>query len=350
MPRALVATAIKSPTLVEYEDQPLGPNEIRAITIFGSPKHGTELHMYRGDSPFGESHYDSTEGLFLPGTADHSLFPMSLGNIAVARVTEVGSEVEGFAIGDQVAGYGPLRETQTWRVDSERVYPGVRKMPEGMSPETAVMLDPLTVALGGVRDGGVKVGDRVAVFGLGAIGLAVVGLAKIAGASWVAASDPIPQRREVARRLGATLTIDPTTTDAGLEIHRAAGIGVDVSLETSGSARGLQAAIRALAFGGTVALCAWYNEFRGGLDFGREAHFNRPRFVFPRAESEPHYDHPRWNNLRQAQAAWGALVAAQAPFSEVIYPIVDFADSAEAYREIDEHPERSVKLGVRFPA
>ena len=43
-----------------------------------------------------------------------------------------------------------------------------------------------------------------------------------------------------------------------------------------------------------VAVLAVYGEFRGGLNLGHEAHRNRPVLVFPRAESELHYDDPRW--------------------------------------------------------
>jgi threonine dehydrogenase-like Zn-dependent dehydrogenase len=229
----------------------------------------------------------------------------------------------------------------------------------------------------------------VAVFGLGAIGLMAVQLARIAGASFVAAVDPIAGRRAVASlpitpsvrennaasgresddageegrslsRLlapsstpsllgGADLVLDPTQVDAGLEIRRATGgVGVDVSIETSGSAHALHQAIRAVAFGGTVSITAWYTEFHGGLDLGREAHLNRPTFVFTRAESEPHRDHPRWNNRRLADAAWELLAVGRLHCESVVQPVVSFDEVVEAYRAIDEHPERSVKLGVVF--
>ena len=219
-----------------------------------------------------------------------------------------------------------------------------------MTWQEAVCLDPATVALGGIRDGHVRLGDRVAVFGLGAIGLMAVQLARVAGAAWIAAIDPIAGRRAVAQETGADLVLDPSQVDAGLEIRRAlgSGTGVDVSIETSGSARALHQAVRGLAFGGTVAALAWYNEFKGGLDLGREAHINRPTFVFTRAESEPHRDHPRWNNRRLADAAWEVLAAGRLNCDPVVQPIVAFENVVAAYREIDEHPERSVKLGVRF--
>lgn len=353
MPRELVAIAVRTPAIREYEERPLRPGEIRVRTEFGSPKHGTELHLYRGDSPFGDSHWDAAQQIFLPGAAPQATFPRPLGNIAVGTVIAVGPDVSGVEVGDRVAGYGPLRETQQWVWGAPGAYPGVRTLPERMTWQEAVCLDPLTVALGGIRDGNVRLGDRVAVFGLGAIGLMAVQAARLAGASFVAAVDPLPRRRAVAAEapngLAADLVLDPTAVDAGLEIRRATGgSGVDVSIETSGSATALHQAIRAVAFGGTVAITAWYNECRGGLDLGREAHFNRPALIFTRAESEPHRDHPRWNNRRQADAAWDLLASGRLACEAIVQPVVPFEQAAEAYREIDEHPERSIKLGVRF--
>lgn len=348
MPRELVATAIRRPIIREYLDKPVRRGEIRVRTEFGAVKHGTELHMYRGDSPFGDSHWDAADRVFRPGKGKSGRFPLALGNMAVGVVIEVGPNVAGVSVGDRVAGYGKLRETQRWRWDKE-VYPGVRRMPADMSWQAAVCLDPTTVALGGIRDGGVRLGDRVAVFGLGAIGLMAVQLARLAGAAYVAAVDPIAARRQVASETGADLVLDPSAVDAGLAIREAtSGRGVDVALETSGSARGVHHAVRGLAFGGTVAMIAWYNEFHGGLDLGREAHFNRPTFVFTRAESEPQRDHPRWNNRRQADAAWELLAAGRLRCEPIVQPVAPFARAADAYREIDEHPERSVKLGVTF--
>lgn len=350
MPRELVAVAVRTPVLREYADEPLRAGEIRARTLFGAPKHGTELHIYRGDQLPDGHYWDGEQRLVLPRQGAGSDFPQPLGNIAVGVVTEVGPGVEGVAVGDRVAGYGSLRETQRW-VWNRRVPTRARRMPEGMAWQAAVCLDPVAVALGGVRDGGVRLGDRVAVFGLGAIGLMAVQLAKLAGVSWVVASDPIAARRQVALETGADLAIDPTAEDAGMAIRRATGnAGVDVAIETSGAAQGMHHALRGLAFGGTVAVLAVYNEFRGGLNLGHEAHRNRPRLVFPRAESEPHYDHPRWDHQRLADTAWELLASGRMRCESVVRPVVSFEEVVGAYREIDEHPERSIKLGVRFGA
>src|SRR6185436_12067907 len=61
-------------------------------------------------------------------------------------------------------------------------------------------------------------GETVAVVGCGGVGLAVVNAARIAGAGRIIAADPIPEKRELARKLGATDVVDPTSDGAAAEI------------------------------------------------------------------------------------------------------------------------------------
>ena len=102
------------------------------------------------------------------------------------------------------------------------------------------------------------------------------------------------------------LLLDPTACDAGLEIKRATGKrGADVCIEYSGSHLALQAALRGVAYLGTVVAGAWPGSYPAGLDFGAEAHMNRPRIVFVAACSEPNPDHPNWDEQRIFEAAGG---------------------------------------------
>ena len=323
MPKELIATAVRQPVLRDYEDGPVPEGHIRVKVKFGSPKRGSELTMYHG--------YRGAS------------FPMGLGNMCVGRVVEIGEGVEYFSIGDRVAGYGQLRETHTWRTGS------VRRMSERMTEKEAVCFDPAQFALAGIRDGQVRLGDRVAVFGLGAIGQIAAQMAKIAGASFVAAVDPIALRREVAKNAGADMVLDPTAGDTGMELKKAAkDLGLDVVIETSASYEALHQAIRGLAFGGTVAFVGWSKECTGGLDFGAEAHFNIPNLIFARACSDPNRDHPRWSFARIMDICWEWLSEGRFQCEEIVNPVVPFAESAQAYQDMDLHPENSVKLGVVF--
>jgi threonine dehydrogenase-like Zn-dependent dehydrogenase len=371
MPRELIAVAPRTPELREYQESPLGPRQIRIRTEFASPKHGTELVAYR-DDPVTLRPYDRSWGAVLPRQAGSSKFPRSLGNMAVGVVMAIGSEVSRFVVGDRVFGHFPIRETQT--VEETNADP----MPVGLSDEAAVCLDPAVMAFA-MRDGNIKLGDRVAVFGMGAIGLFAVQLARLAGADRVIAVDPIPARRQLALACGADVAIDPLADDgdAGLAIRRwtapegwtpntdapvsarivggyqerstqVSELGVDVAVEVSGSIPALQHAIRATRFSGTVCVLSFYGGDSTGLRLGEEFHVNQINLVSARAESLPLRDAPGWtlDSFVRVTLAW--LANGRLKADGIITPVVPFADSVAAYREIDEHPERSIKLGITF--
>src|SRR5918998_6882599 len=189
MPRELIALEPRKPVLREYEEPELRLRQIRIRTEFASPKHGTEMVGYR-DEPSARMAYDPEWGCMVPNPADEGPRNFPLGNMAVGVVTEVGPEVTRCGVGDRVFGHLPIRETHS--VDEGAVDP----LPEGLEAEALVCLDPAVMALA-MRDAEVRLGDQVAVFGLGAIGLMAVQLARLAGADKVIAVDPIEMRREV---------------------------------------------------------------------------------------------------------------------------------------------------------
>ncbi|MFH1569592.1 MAG: zinc-binding alcohol dehydrogenase [Gemmatimonadota bacterium] len=342
MPRELIATAAGTAAYRDLERPELAAGQVRVRSTYGAAKHGTEMALFKGYAgPRGG--YDGQLQVF---DAARSLFgyPLPLGNMAVGQVIEVSEGAEGLAVGDTVFGHGPFREEHVWPAAR------ARRLPAGVPWQAAVCLDPADFALGALRDGHVRLGDAVAVFGMGAIGLMAMQLARLAGAHPVIAVEPLAPRREVAAECGADLVLDPGAVDAGRQIKVATGgRGADVCIEYSGDCQALQAALRGVAYGGTVVAGAWPAAYPAGLDLGAEAHFNRPTVVFTRACSEPGPDYPRWNEGRLLDTAWRLLASGALRAVPVVRPIVDFADLLEEYPKIGSHPEQSVKLGVRFP-
>jgi threonine dehydrogenase-like Zn-dependent dehydrogenase len=369
MPRELIALEPRKPVLREYEEPELGLREIRIRTEFASPKHGTEMVGYRNE-PSARRPYDPEWGCVIPRPGGEGPRNFPLGNMAVGVVTEVGPEVTRFGVGDRVFGHLPIRETHT--ADEEAVDP----LPDGLEAEAVVCLDPAVMALA-MRDAQVRLGDQVAVFGLGAIGLMATQMARIAGADRVIGVDPIEARRDVAITLGADAALDPLADgDAGMAIRRISGAarpkveppdgarvlggyweaptqfgqrGVDVAIEASGSIPALQHAIRATRFGGTICMISYYGGDAAGLRLGDEFHVNRQQLVSARVESLPLRDSPAWTLERLVEVALGWLTSGRLRTEGIVTPVVPFGESVEAYREIDEHPERSIKLGIRFP-
>ena len=97
-------------------------------------------------------------------------------------------------------------------------------------------------------------GETVAVIGCGGVGLAAINAAKIAGAGRIIAADPVPEKRALAQRLGATDVIDPTADDAAKQIVDLTKGGVDHSIEAVGRPQSGALAVKALRRGGTATI------------------------------------------------------------------------------------------------
>ncbi|MEV0670537.1 NAD(P)-dependent alcohol dehydrogenase [Mycobacterium sp. NPDC050441] len=95
--------------------------------------------------------------------------------------------------------------------------------------------------------------DALVVFGAGAVGLSAVMGARIAGCRTVIAVDPIAERRTLATELGATATIDPTTTEVAAAVLELSG-GVAAAVDTTARPDVLAAAVGVLRERGTLAL------------------------------------------------------------------------------------------------
>jgi L-iditol 2-dehydrogenase len=117
------------------------------------------------------------------------------------------------------------------------------RLPDGLSYERAAMVEPVSVAVHGVKRAGVGPGDRVAVVGVGMIGVLVVQVLKAMGVSEIVAVDIDPHKLESAAKLGATST---ATSSAGMEL--------DAAIEAVGVTETVEMAIRSVRKGGSVSL------------------------------------------------------------------------------------------------
>ncbi len=341
MERKLVCPGVGRLEIQEFEPPVLKPGQIRIQAEFGAAKHGTEMAFFKGYANE-RGPYDSARGIHLRDKPANP-YPFALGNMVVGIVSEVGAGAEAFAIGDRVMAYSGFATSAV--TDTKLCW----RLPGHVSWQSAVCIDPADFALSALRDGHVRIGDAVAVFSLGAIGLQVVQMLKLAGAHPIIALDPIEQRRRIAREYGATLVIDPTTCDAGVEIRKATGgRGADVVIEYSGTRQAMQDALRGAAYGGTVVAGAFPPAYSAGLDFGAEAHVNLLNIVFSRACSDPNRDHPRWDNDRIYAACFDLICAGKIDGSKIVWPVVGFDELLTAYPEIAHHPESTMKLGVRY--
>lgn len=338
MPREFVVTAPKQIDFRDYEEPPLGPQDVRVRTIVSGIKHGTELTLYSGETPFRDKAFDPELRLFVP-KEEYSLFPFNLGSWASGEVIEVGAEATRFKVGDRVHTSMPHRPTNVAHQDK------LFRLPDGMKPETAVFTDPTIFALQAVHDAQIKVGDKVAVIGLGAIGLLAVQVARLNGADEVYAVDLIESRLKLAELFGADVALNARTCDAALEIKKLTGKkGVDVAIEISGAYAGLQTAIRCAHFAGLVVAASYFTGSKELLNLGAEWHHNRITLLSSMAVwGMPHRSDPMWNRTRITEASVRLLEKNRLTTDPMISHRFKYADAVEAYRFIDQHPEQGIK-------
>lgn len=82
-------------------------------------------------------------------------------------------------------------------------------VPNGLSPDSAALTEPMAVAWHAVNRGEVSRKDVAIVLGCGPVGLAVIAVLKARGVGMIVASDPSAGRRQLALRCGAHVVVDP---------------------------------------------------------------------------------------------------------------------------------------------
>ena len=134
-------------------------------------------------------------------------------------------------------------------------------IPESLTDEQVLMLpDIASTGISGAESANIRVGDSVAVFAQGPIGLCATLGARLRGASLIVGVDPSASRREMAKRFGASLTMDPTAGNVADELRRLTeGRGVDVAIEALGQQETFESALRSIRPGGVLSSLGVYS-------------------------------------------------------------------------------------------
>jgi len=242
---------------------------------------------------------------------------MVLGHEYTGVIREVGRGVSKSLVGRTVGcepsyGCGECAECAAGRVSqcpkcvrvggfAERVVLPVRNvhaLPRGLDPVTAAMTEPTACCLAGLETFQMPRGATVLVIGGGIMGLVTMALAKRRGAKRLILSDPIAERREMARRLGAAVVIDPSRENLRDKIMElTGGRGADVVCEAVGKPELVAEAIaltRPNGFfqlvgvnpkGSRLPLDLWdvhFREIRIGGAFGRGTAYRRALALMPK--------------------------------------------------------------------
>jgi threonine dehydrogenase-like Zn-dependent dehydrogenase len=130
---------------------------------------------------------------------------------------------------------------------------GLHRLPDSVTLRQGALVEPLSVALHGVRRSRLKVGDRALVMGAGPIGLLTLQCALLAGARSVAVTEVDSTRAALAGRLGASAILDPTRDHVGVALADLTdGLGPDVIYICTGAPGPFRDAISLVRKGGQI--------------------------------------------------------------------------------------------------
>jgi len=128
-------------------------------------------------------------------------------------------------------------------------------LPPEIDDPTAVMLEPLGIAIHTSDLAKIGVARSVAIVGAGPIGLCILQLARLSGAYPVFVTDKLPWRIKLARRLGATMAWNCEDVDPVAAVRQASGgRGVDVAIEAAWCDQSLDQAAEMLVMGGRLVV------------------------------------------------------------------------------------------------
>jgi len=326
---------------------------VRLRSRLSGISHGTELSLYRGTSAFTDKVFDRGLRAFVaPPAGSASAYPVTLGYEMVSEVVEVGAGVTEVTEGDLVHTGTPHQEETVLDVEESlrTTYPLV-VLPTADDLDRALFVSLAAVALQAVHDAEIKLGDTVSVHGLGAIGLMTVQMCRLDGIQNVIGVDPDPQRRDFAKRVGATLVLDPANAHpVGVSIRELNdGHGVDVALEVSGSDLGLQGALAAAGLGATVVAAGFYQGGAANLRLGEEFHHNRLTLIASAGGwGVPNRHAPLWDRRRIMATATRLLYTGQVSVAGMLDRRFPFEEAPEAYRWLDEHPKGAIKVALVY--
>jgi 2-desacetyl-2-hydroxyethyl bacteriochlorophyllide A dehydrogenase len=135
----------------------------------------------------------------------------------------------------------------------------VYELPEHVTDDQAIFLDPMIAALHAVEVGRLKVLDKVAIWGAGPIGLLIAQFVKVYGAVQTFITDVADENIAVARAVGVDFPLRLSTGEnrfRELVMDRTRNEGVDVVFDTVGTTQTIQESLGILRKGGTLVLMA----------------------------------------------------------------------------------------------
>ena len=302
---------VAAPGRGEIRPERLSPpsaDDVVVRALYSGISRGTEALVFRGRVPPGE--YERMRAPFQSGSFPG---PVKYGYASVG-VVEAGS---GELLGRHVFALHPHQ--------TRYVVPAaaVHAIPEDVPPPRAVLAANLETAINGLWDANPQIGDRLVVVGAGTVGSLAAWLAGRIHGCDVELVDLNPRRAALAKALGVRFSRPDSVAD-----------GADVVIHASGSAAGLELALRVAAFEATIVELSWYGNQRVSVPLGEAFHARRLTLKSSQVGSVASSQRARWDLRRRmafalaslADPALDALITGESAFESLPQVMAQLAD------------------------
>jgi threonine dehydrogenase-like Zn-dependent dehydrogenase len=286
MTAMMKAAVFIEPGRIELADKPMpdvGANDA-LVRITTTTICGTDVHILKGEYPVAKG--------------------LTVGHEPVGVIEKLGSAVRGYEEGQRViagaicpnfnsyaaqdgvasqdgsyliaaglCGCHGYKATAGWRfgnmIDGTQAeyvlvpdaQANLAPIPDGLTDEQVLMCpDIMSTGFKGAENANIRIGDTVAVFAQGPIGLCATAGARLLGATTIIAVDGNDHRLDMARKMGADVTLNFKNCDVVDEIMKlTGGRGVDSSIEALGTQGTFESSLRILKPGGTLSSLGVYS-------------------------------------------------------------------------------------------
>lgn len=316
---ALYFTAPHKVELRREEIKPVRDQVLVRSQLIGISQ-GTEMLAFRGHLPR-EVAADTTLKS-LPGSLD---YPLKYGYINTGE-TETGQRVFAFYPHQDLFFAHP----------QELVV-----LPPDLNYDDAVFLANMETALGIVHDARPRFGEHVLLIGQGVVGLLCAEILMRAGLARVITVESLAKRRRASENIGC-LALSPAEGLREQILEQTDGRGVDVAINVSASAQGLQLAIDSLVFEGTVVEASWYGTQPVSLDLGRDFHRKRLKLRSSQVSRLDPSLTGRWDKQRRLDHVL-ELIRSIRPCRYISH-CFPLTQAQEAYQLLQKKPEQCIQV------
>ncbi len=242
---------------VRERDIQIKPTEVLVKTVMSSIC-GTDRNHFMGHMQRGSRTKDPVRAS-MSGFGHHKEYPLLMGHEGCGIVVEVGSAVTTCKVGDMISSFaegGTMGEYFACPAVEEGY--GLNVVPKDLSPVMASQGEPAGCAIYAGLQSGTEVGDTVVVVGVGFAGQIIAQVVKRMGAWKVIVADIVDSKLELAKSLGADVTINPRKEDfVERVLEETGGQGADVAIEVGGTTETVQMCTDVLKHGGILGMYSW---------------------------------------------------------------------------------------------